>query len=461
MATITDFVVGLGFDSTAFDRGIKRSEQTLGSFRSNVLQIGAALASGFSLKSLSFGFAEQKEGIRQFAQSIGVAAEKYSALAQAAESFGASESEVQGILSQMAQDSKDYAQGQFNYMPLAIAGIDWGSINNAKNSLEGLMALAKQWQGFSKNQKLTAANYYGLTPQMVDLLNQGEDGVRKLMEMFGKARPYTEGMGEAARRFNAEWAALSATIGGFADRVAMPFIDDVTDIVEAINDWAEANKDWLNSGAELIGDHLALFASIVAAFPIAKLLGLVGALGKIASLGSGIKGLGTGILSIARAFPVLGIISAGAAGGVAFKNKIEGMDNATDLNGDGIVSNAERADHIERILRENAEATGEAIPQASLDNLEKRRNTPDAPNPASSKQGIKALGYDEKQSRERIISGAKTADSEKRASTRTNDKKTLIINNYIDTPAFSRMIVDLDTDTWNAASQQSKSTTDR
>ena len=59
---------------------------------------------------------------------------------------------------------------------------------------------------------------------MIDMLNQGEDGVRSLMKTFDEARPYTDEMGDAARRFNAQWAVLSATLGGFSDRIAMPFI---------------------------------------------------------------------------------------------------------------------------------------------------------------------------------------------------------------------------------------------
>ena len=231
MATITDFTVGLGFDSTAFDRGIRNAEKTLGSFRSDVLQIGATLAGAFSLNALSFGFAEQKEGIRQFAQSIGVAADKYSALAQAADSYGASEGELQGVLSQMAKDRAAMAKGEFNYTDLAITGIDWGKIHNAKDDVEALVALAGQWQKLSLSQRINTAQYYGLTPQMIDLLSQGEGGVRKLMGTFNKARPYTEEMGDAARRFNAQWAVLSSTVVGFADRIATPFVDDISDIV--------------------------------------------------------------------------------------------------------------------------------------------------------------------------------------------------------------------------------------
>ena len=463
MATITDFTVGLGFDSTAFDRGIRNAERSLGSFKSDVLQVGATLAGAFSLNALSFGFAEQKEGIRQFAQSIGVAADKYSALAQAADSYGASEGELQGVLSQMAKDRAAIAKGQFNYEDLAITGIDWGSIHNAKDDVEALISLADQWQGLNKSQRINTAQYYGLSPQMIDLLNQGEDGVRKLMVTFGKARPYTEGMGDAARRFSQEWAVLSANVGGFADRIAMPFIEDIADIVEAINDWSDANKDWLNSGADLIGEHLTVFAAVVAAFPIAKLAGLIGWLGKLAGLGGGIKGIGSGLLAVGRAFPMIAALTAGISGGMALKDKIVGMDEA-DANGDGTITNAERADKLEHQAKLNSEQSGEPIPPEVQAKIQELRNTPDKvpENPASSRKAKKAVGYESNEDKlDQIIPGRKER-KDNQAITRSEDgKKTLVINNYIDTPAFSRMIVDLDMSTWEAAEQQSKSTTDR
>lgn len=456
MATITDFTVGLGFDSTAFDRGIRNAEKSLGSFRSDVLQIGATLAGAFSLNALSFGFAEQKEGIRQFAQSIGVAADKYSALAQAADSYGASEGELQGVLSQMAKDRAAMAKGEFNYTDLAITGIDWGKIHNAKDDVEALVALAGQWQKLSLSQRINTAQYYGLTPQMIDLLSQGEEGVRKLMGTFNKARPYTEEMGDAARRFNAQWAVLSSTVVGFADRIATPFVDDISDIVEVINQWIDANRDWLNSGADIIGDHLAMIAAALAAFPIMKLAGLVGLLGKLAGFGSGIKGVGAGLLSIVSAHPLLS--AGGAAVGFSMA-KAAGMDSVKDANGDGMITNAEKADHLEQLALQ----TGEEIPPEVKAKIQELRNTHDkAPeNPASSKEGKKALGIESNQEKINRLTSKKSEQSSQKKATTQDGKKTLVINNYIDTPAFSRMIVDLDMSTWEAAEQQSKSTTDR
>lgn len=466
MATITDFVVGLGFDSTDFDRGIRNAEKSLGNFKSDILQIGATLAGGFGVKSLTFGFAEQKEGIRQFAQSIGLAASSYAQLEQAADSYGASAGDLQGILSQMARDRAAMSKGEFNYTDLAITGINWGAIHSAKDDVEAFVALAGQWQKLSRSQRINTAAYYGLSPQMIDLLSQGRDGVKRLMETFGEARPYTDDMGKSAREFSKQWAILSSNIGGFADRVAIPFIKDVTDIITVINEWTDANREWLSSGADEIGEHFAVFAAAIAAFPLVKLAGLVGYLGKLAGLGGAIKSLGRGVLAIGRGLPLI----AGASAGIGFyehaKGKAEAMDTALGIKGDREVSGEEKAAELERLWELNA--NGEEMPPELKARIKGLRDGTIKPKdiktekPNNPNQGKKTLGIDKKEKNSNIAPTLENKDGERKAAKVSQDgNKTLIINNYIDTPAFSRMVIDLDEENWEAAEQQSKSTTDR
>ena len=62
---ITDFVIGLGFDTSDFDHGMKTATQQIGNFKSTVLQAGAALGMAFSFKGLTFDFAKQVNQARQ------------------------------------------------------------------------------------------------------------------------------------------------------------------------------------------------------------------------------------------------------------------------------------------------------------------------------------------------------------------------------------------------------------
>lgn len=464
MATITDFVVGLGFDSTDFDRGIRNAEKSLGNFKSDILQIGATLAGGFGVKSLTFGFSEQKEGIRQFAQSIGLAASSYAQLEQAADSYGASAGDLQGILSQMARDRAAMSKGEFNYTDLAITGINWGAIHSAKDDVEAFVALAGQWQKLSRSQRINTAAYYGLSPQMIDLLSQGRKGVKELMETFGEARPYTDDMGKSAREFSKQWAILSSNIGGFADRVATPFIKDVTDIITVINEWTDANREWLSSGADEIGEHFAVFAAAIAAFPLVKLAGLVGYLGKLAGLGGAIKSLGRGVLAIGRGLPLIAGATIGVGLSQHVKDKAEAMDKFEDLNGDGVIDGKEKAAHYRKLYQDRGvdvppelEAQLQALESGKIKNVDIKTQKPNNPN-----QGKKTLGIDKKEKNSNIAPTLENKDGERKAAKVSQDgNKTLIINNYIDTPAFSRMVIDLDEENWEAAEQQSKSTTDR
>ena len=457
MANVTDFVVGLGFDSTEFDKGLDRAEKSLSGFKSNVLQLGAGVAGAFSLSQLSYGFADAIETMRQFAQFLGEDTQEYNKLTLAAKSFGVEAESVNGILQQMAQDRAAMTKGQFNYEDLAITGIDWGAIHNARTNVEAFVALAAQWQKLTLSQRINTAQYYGLTPDVVDLLSQGEKGVRKLMERYGDLRPYTDDMGESARNLNAQTFLLTATIGGLSDRISMGVVEDVSDIVKVMNDWARANKDWLNSGADVIGDHLTTIALAISAFPVAKLAMIVARLTGLAMLASKVAALAASIGTIAA--------GVGAIGAAFLKASF--MDAVEDLNGDGVISDEERTEHHKKLLLERAGDEDEAVQLTLAAMGDKPETTTDY----STKKAVEAMTSPEigkaslgvKTGASKNFSDTKPEaekDRAKLAKSRT-DSKSIVIQNIVDTASFQQLVVDVDTKNWEIVNQQRQSTTDR
>lgn len=338
--TITDFVVGLGFDTADFDKGMKGAERSLDSFKSEIMQVGLALGSAFSVHQLTFGFAKQTDEARQFAQSIGLATDKYMALARGAESYGVAVGDLNGLLGQMAHDRASMAKGEFNYEALAITGVDWGRIHNAKDDVDAFVELAKQWNGLSKSQRINTASYYGLSPQIIDVLSQGEKATRELMATYADARPLSEDMEKAGRRFNASWALLEARLGGFSDRFAVPVTNQLSDLVEWVSAFADTNKEAVNSGIDTLGKHIEQLSLVVGASLFSKNTGVLAWLASLIGL-TGKATTALGVLSKALS----GTLVAGAfLYGEALASKAENLDK----DGDGRVSKAERDDALAR-----------------------------------------------------------------------------------------------------------------
>lgn len=379
--TITDFVVGLGFDSSEFERGMKASEKSLDGFKSDLLQLGVALGSAFSVHQLTFGFSKQAEEVRQFAQYLGVASDKYYALEQSAKSYGVQAGELQGLLGHIAQDRAAMAKGQFNYEDLAITGINWGAIHNAKDDVEAFVALAKQWQGLSKSQRINTANYYGLSPQVIDVLSKGEKASRELMSVYAKARPISEEMEKASRRFNASWALLEARLGGFSDRLAVPVTNTLSEIVEWLSAVADANQDALNSGIDELGEHIDVIAVAVGASAFSKTAGFLGWLGALVGMSN------KALAALSKISGVFNVIGASALGAYAYIEVMKEKGENLDLDGDGKISKKERDSALSRyfdsenegsivqsINRDSPTANDYAID--TLESMKPKRNEP-------------------------------------------------------------------------------------
>ena len=345
--TITDFVVGLGFDTADFDKGMKGAERSLDSFKSEIMQVGLALGSAFSVHQLTFGFAKQTDEARQFAQSIGLATDKYMALARGAESYGVAVGDLNGLLGQMAHDRASMAKGEFNYEALAITGVDWGRIHNAKDDVDAFVELAKQWNGLSKSQRINTASYYGLSPQIIDVLSQGEKATRELMATYADARPLSEDMEKAGRRFNASWALLEARLGGFADRLSVPVTNSLSNLVDWISALANENQKAINSGIDTLGEHIGLLATVVGASAFVKGSGALAWLASFVGLSSKataqISLLTKGITAL-RALAV----GAFAYGAFTYGEALAKTAENLDKDGDGKVSKAERDDALAR-----------------------------------------------------------------------------------------------------------------
>ena len=241
---ITDFVVGLGFDSTDFEKGMTKASKQLGGFKSDILQLGALLGTAFSFKKLTFDFARDVDELRQLATMIGVTADELYGLNEAGKAFGAGQGELANVLSNLANQRANFQKlGKIGiFEELAKLGVNFDKIALANNELEAMYILADQLSKLDTQERMLAADILGLTPQSLELLSQGSDSIKELSEAYQKARPQTEAMSKASRDFIEQWNLLQATLGGKLDIVSTPLVAKLTEIIEMTNKWFDANS---------------------------------------------------------------------------------------------------------------------------------------------------------------------------------------------------------------------------
>ena len=290
---ITDFVIGLGFDKTDFDRGIKSSINQLSGFKSRVLQIGAALGAAFSVKALTLDFSKQVNQLRQMSDFLGISATELSGLQNAAKSFGANAEELTGFLewTTKARAAIQVDNTSF-FAELAKAGLAIDPLINAKNATEMLYSVADQFGKLTKTQQINVASALGVSPAMIDMLKQGGKQIGDLADKFAAIRPQTKEMQKQSKDLIAGVSELESWTGRYADKLGTGLTTALNRVVSNTNEWLTANHALIDSGvdkfagfvAEHFEDMAVTLAGIAAGGAIAKIAVQFAGLGKVLSI---------------------------------------------------------------------------------------------------------------------------------------------------------------------------------
>ena len=286
---ITEFVVGLGLDSDNFKKGMASAIGQVGSFKSTVLQAGAAVAGAFGAKALTIDFAKQNDQLRQMAQYLGMSSDGLYGLSQAARTYGADISEMSSLLQGFNQAKAGMAVGEIGiFQDLAEAGIAIDPLTKAKDAGEMVIKLSEQFEHLNHTQRVNVAKVLGISPQMLDLLSRGRGEVEQLAKKFEGIRPHTKEYEESSRKLNAQLVLLDENVGSVADKLGNTFTKTLGEVVSQTNAWIDANRDVINSGVDGFCDTLAENINAVA---IA--VGGLAAAGTVATIGQLAKGLGS------------------------------------------------------------------------------------------------------------------------------------------------------------------------
>lgn len=314
--TISNFLVGIGLDTTDFDKGARKVDSGLGSISKSALQLGAVVAGAFGVGQLTMGFADAKDELGKFSQVFGVIPNEVAAIGRALEHEGGSlesfMSELAGIERLRASTPQEIGS---LFASAGIVGVDPSFILDAKNATEAYLNFSKIMEGASGKKRLQIAKVFNLSDASVRLLSNYRQKVDDLVEAQRKLRPITAAMTQEAARFNDETQDLLTGIGSIADDISIKLLPPISDAVEGMNNWISANREVISSGIDetfnLMGDSLAEISLAVAAIVSS------GFFAGMAGLAKSVPLVGGGLSTMAVAAKNLSLVGAAGAAGYA------------------------------------------------------------------------------------------------------------------------------------------------
>lgn len=252
--TLTNFIVGLGMDTSDYKRGEKEVLSGVGSMRSQILQLGAIAGGAYGFGALTTGFANATDSVGKFTQVFGGTVEDIRAFGQALEQEGGSLESLMGQIENL-QRMRAMTPAQIGglFAEAGIRGVDPSVILNAESATDAYLALADVLSGLTTKQRLPVADVFGLDEASIRLLSQGRDEVERLIDRQREIRPLTDEMTEAAAEYNRQWKELRNNIAGVADEVSMTLIPVMSDLFTFGNEFFNLWREGLTLG-EIAGE---------------------------------------------------------------------------------------------------------------------------------------------------------------------------------------------------------------
>lgn len=312
---ISDFVVGLGFDTSDFDRGAKNVSSSLGGLRSDILQTGVALAGAFGIKALTFDFAKTNDELRQVAASLGITTDSLYGANEAAKAFGARDGEMTALLRTLTSMKTRFNElGELGaFEELAKLGVDIDRLTGAKDSVSAMLALSDELAKLSTAKRTEAAQVLGISSQTLDLLSQGSKSINDLSKAYQDARPHTDAMASASRNLVAQINELEQRIGGRADKISAPLVTALGNVIGKVNDLLEANQGLIDQGIDdfikTVSDHMAILAPLTVAITGSGLAAMFASLAKTVPVVGGALGVvATALIPISRLAGAIAVV---------------------------------------------------------------------------------------------------------------------------------------------------------
>lgn len=236
--TITNFLIGLGLDSTEFDKGQRNVTSGLDSLRSKALQLGALAGGAFGVKALTFGFAEAKDNIGKFSEVFSTLPGNIQAIGAALAQEGGTLDSFMGQIAAIERLRASTPQqiGAL-FAEAGIRGIDPSVILNANSATEAYRNLADVFERLTPKQRLAAAPVFALDEASIRLLSKGRSELDAIVERQRQIRPLTEEMTKAAAEFNRQWKDVKNNVGAVADEISLKLTPVMTGLFSSGNEF--------------------------------------------------------------------------------------------------------------------------------------------------------------------------------------------------------------------------------
>lgn len=297
---ITSFLVGIGLDTSEFEKGEKRVSQAMEGIKSSTLAIGSALAGAAIGAGLKVDMLAEKSRKLQdqlyrtntsttWAQGYGVALTE----------LGGNADDAVGRITGLEQKLAAIKMGDRGWVDsLGPAGFDAGNLAQAKDASDFISRAADQFSRASHTQQVNMANVLGLTDAEFKLWQQGGSYVTEHSKQLAAQIGYTESLNQKQYEYSQSWVQLNLEMDKAGNTISNIMLPGMTELVNKANQYTQALNKFAQDNPDTTknvvggGAAVGLGAAILTGGKILSKVPGLGALGSVAGPTAAVVGGG-------------------------------------------------------------------------------------------------------------------------------------------------------------------------
>lgn len=243
--TITNFLVGIGYDTTELQRGERDITTSMEGIKSLATVTGAALGAAFvGIGKISIDTANKVNELRLQTNTLYSSTGYVNDYGNALKLMGGNASDAVGELSRVENalnNLRNKGDGS-TFTELAYYGVSADQNTALQRSESGgdfMHTLSGIFPGLNRQQQAGVAQTLGLSPATVELLRKGSDGYRDILGHAHEVAGLSNDLIKSAQDYNSALAETQLKWDGIKNTIAEAVLPSITQAVNKSNEFVE------------------------------------------------------------------------------------------------------------------------------------------------------------------------------------------------------------------------------
>lgn len=254
---IKSFLIGIGLDTTDFDKGSKNVETSLSRIRSVSGFAGTAIVGAFGAASA----AALKAGDN--ADKLVLATERFNTSSRFVYDYGnalktlggSSDDATQAIAATEKALDELRLKGSFSAFDDAVfAGVDTSKLTQAQSGEEMLRMLSDMVPNLNKAQQRVLQDNFGFSNATMRSLREGSANFDRIVQKADGLANGFDAAAEAGRKYNQELAETGQRLDGISNSLASKMLPSFTAVLSSLNQFIDKNKPGVESAINTVGN---------------------------------------------------------------------------------------------------------------------------------------------------------------------------------------------------------------